>query len=240
MPQDNSLLDAPRVLKPATVKAVLAESLRAQQIADRWAAGAPHAVRDMEADGTLLSRIKEQADLESQTISDARIGGAYSDTPDSEILAMYEVPLLPIESSADEEEDPELRAILDELGQLSALLAASPIEEVINQPEPSTYTVLVLDMFHPHEPDEEIEISGFETLEAAREYAHRRTRASVEALRPDCNSAKELRELWYTYGEDCIVIGGDYAGASELDYFIEHPATAEEQNCKALDPRLRK
>ena len=95
MPQDHSLLSAPRVLKPATVKAVLAASPRVQQIADRWASGSPKKVKSMEAAGTLLPRLKEQAELETSTIVDARMGGAMSDTPDSEILALHEIPQLP-------------------------------------------------------------------------------------------------------------------------------------------------
>jgi hypothetical protein len=95
MANNHSLLELPSVVKPATVKAVLAESLRVQQIADRWASGSPKKVKAMEADKTLLPRLREQAQLESQTIADARVGGAMSDTPDSEILAMNEIPLLP-------------------------------------------------------------------------------------------------------------------------------------------------
>jgi hypothetical protein len=74
---------------------VLGESLRVQQIADRWASGSPKKVKAMEASGTLLARLKEQADLENETISNARVGGAMSDVPDSEILALNEIPQLP-------------------------------------------------------------------------------------------------------------------------------------------------
>ncbi|HXF65631.1 MAG TPA: hypothetical protein VNK67_02885 [Burkholderiales bacterium] len=91
---DHSLMYAKR-FKPETVKAVLQESLRVQQIADRWVSGAPKKVKAMEAEGTLLQRLREQAELENQTIADAQVGGRIMDVPDSEILAMYEIPLLP-------------------------------------------------------------------------------------------------------------------------------------------------
>jgi len=95
VPQDHSLLSAPHVLKPATLKDVLRQSLRVQQIADRWASGSPKKVKSMEAAGTLLPRLREQAELETSTIVDARIGGRMSDTPDSEILALHDIPQLP-------------------------------------------------------------------------------------------------------------------------------------------------
>lgn len=95
-PDTRRWLDFPRVVQPKTVRVIEKDlSLRGWQIADRWAAGAPDMVRAMEANGTLLPRLKEQADLEARTIADARVGGAYNDTPDSEILALYEIPQLP-------------------------------------------------------------------------------------------------------------------------------------------------
>jgi hypothetical protein len=95
-PRDFAWLDLPRVVCPETVAAIENSlSLRGWQIADRWAAGAPAMVKRLEAEGTLLARLKEQADLEAETISDARISGRFHDVPDSELLAMYEIPALP-------------------------------------------------------------------------------------------------------------------------------------------------
>jgi hypothetical protein len=89
-------LDLPRVVRPETVAAIEKSlSLRGWQIADRWAAGAPAMVKRLEAEGTLLARLKEQADLEAEVIADARIGGRFQDVPDSELLAMNEMPALP-------------------------------------------------------------------------------------------------------------------------------------------------
>ncbi|MGZ7033266.1 MAG: hypothetical protein ACXVIJ_14995, partial [Thermoanaerobaculia bacterium] len=51
-----------------------------------------------------------------------------------------------------------------------------------------------------------------------------------EAQRGSTQSAEELKRLWFTFGEDCLVLGNSYKGFSEIDYFIEHPATAEERD----------
>jgi hypothetical protein len=92
---DHSLLHAPKVLKPETVKSLAGKPLRVQQIADRWASGSPTKMKALEANGSLLERLKEQSDVEGKVLADARVGGAMSDVPDHEILAMNEVePLL--------------------------------------------------------------------------------------------------------------------------------------------------
>ncbi|SRR6266849_980151 len=92
------------------------------------------------------------------------------------------------------------------------------------------FAVLVIDMFHYDEESQSI-IRGFPTVEMATEYARRRTRDSLEEQRGDGQSATELKRAWLTFGEDCLVLGGNsYKGFSEIDYFIEHPATAEERD----------
>ena len=104
----------------------------------------------------------------------------------------------------------------------------------------STYSVLVLDMAHSHDPDGERIVPGFATVEDARRYAEARTRASVEELRGRNAGTAELRTLWHLYGEDCIVIGGDYRGSASLDLYIETPADAAELDWRALTPRLKR
>jgi len=92
------------------------------------------------------------------------------------------------------------------------------------------YTVIVCDMFHYAEPDHEIEVPGFPTQEVAVEYARRRLRRSLEELRRPEQTPEELRSLWYTFGEDCRVIGPEgfvYRASSELEHFIHHPASLE-------------
>lgn len=100
------------------------------------------------------------------------------------------------------------------------------------------YCVLIIDLFH-HGGDDDYKVSGFATLDLAREYARRRVRDSLEELREPGITQAELRERWMTFGEDAVVIGGDYAGAHELDFFIDNPAAPEERDWKAIE-KLRR
>jgi hypothetical protein len=91
------LIVANKLLKPETVARLLREvGNRGWQIADRWASGWPRKTRELEAAGTLIDWLKAQANLEDETISDARVGGANSDLPDSEILALHDIPEYPV------------------------------------------------------------------------------------------------------------------------------------------------
>lgn len=98
----------------------------------------------------------------------------------------------------------------------------------------ATWRVLVIDMFHYQMPEDEMVISGFPTEEMAAEYARRRTRDSLEELREPGMNRKTLRERWLTFGEDCLVLDGSYKGFSEIDFFCDHPATAEERDWVGL------
>jgi hypothetical protein len=107
---------------------------------------------------------------------------------------------------------------------------------------PKTWSVLVLDMFNYMDPEDgEQLVEGFESLEAANEYARRRVRSSVEEMRPTANDAEGIRSQWFMFGEDCVVIGGGYKGLDELDDYIANPATPEEIDWASLtpDPNLR-
>lgn len=99
------------------------------------------------------------------------------------------------------------------------------------------YSVVVIDMFHYMGDDANTTVDGFATLELAREYARRRTRDSLEEQRDASSSAQDLRQRWFMFGEDCQVLNDTYCGARELDYFIAHPATAEERDWVVLEPR---
>jgi hypothetical protein len=103
-----------------------------------------------------------------------------------------------------------------------------------NIPMGEKYTVLVIDMFH-YDSDEDFCVGYFPSMEAAREYARRRTRGTVEENRAKSTSPEDLRSRCFSFGEDCKVMGGDYSGFRELDYFITHPATAEEVDYRALE-----
>ncbi len=89
-------------------------------------------------------------------------------------------------------------------------------------------------MFH-YDEESEMVLRGFPSLELAEEYARRRTRDSLEELRTPRLSHAELKKQWYTFGEDCIVSGGGYKGAADIDFFIDHPATAQERDWMAIE-----
>lgn len=111
-----------------------------------------------------------------------------------------------------------------------------------DKPTASTWSVLVIDMFHYMDPEDgERLVTGFLKAEDAIEYARRRTRSSVEECRPNAPEAAALRSAWFMFGEDCIALGTGYKGFAELDEFIANPATPEQIDCAALepDPKLR-
>ena len=101
---------------------------------------------------------------------------------------------------------------------------------------PKKYSVVILDMFHYQDPEHEYEINGFSSLDHAQEYARRRVRDSLEDFRDQGKSDDEIGGDGYQFGEDAVVIGGNYAGASELEFFIQHPATTEERDWQSIEP----
>jgi hypothetical protein len=96
------------------------------------------------------------------------------------------------------------------------------------------YSVLIIDMSYDDEKN--FVVQGFPTVQLANEFARRRVRDSVEELREPKQIKEELRRLWHMFGQDASVLDGEphYAGSHELDYFIEHPATAEERDWQAI------
>jgi hypothetical protein len=98
------------------------------------------------------------------------------------------------------------------------------------------FSVLIIDMFH-YDAGEDHVVEGFPTFELAREFARRRVRDSVEEQRRPGRSKDELRRMWYAFGEDASVLPGEphYRGSLELDFFIEHPATAAERDWRAVE-----
>ena len=101
---------------------------------------------------------------------------------------------------------------------------------------PATWSVLVLDMFNYMDSEGEHTVTGFQRPEDAIEYARRRVRSSVEEMRPTANDADGIRSQWFMFGEDCIAIGTEYKGLTELDYYIANPATPEEVDWMSLEP----
>lgn len=84
------------------------------------------------------------------------------------------------------------------------------------------------------EPEHDFVIKGFPTLELAIEFARRWVRSSLENQRKSKQTKAELKKMWYSFGEDAVVLGGDYKGSSELDFFIDHPAKSKELDWQAI------
>ena len=98
--------------------------------------------------------------------------------------------------------------------------------------EKKTYSVLIIDNFH-FEPEHDIVIKGFPTIESAIEYARCIVRSSIEHHRKPQQTKAELKKLWHLFGENASVQGHKYRGSDELLYFIDNPLK-EELNCKEI------
>jgi hypothetical protein len=100
------------------------------------------------------------------------------------------------------------------------------------------YSILIIDMYHSYDPDEDYVAAFFPTFALAREYARRFVRSQIEEMRKKESDPVKLRRGWYGFGEDALVLGGSenerYAAAGEIGYFISHPATADEVDFQSI------
>ena len=103
----------------------------------------------------------------------------------------------------------------------------------------ASFRVLLIDMAHYADEEGERTVSGFASRDAAIEYARRRVRDSLEELRKPNQSTDELRQLWFLFGEDALVPGDPaYHASSELDDFLQRPATPEERDWSGMEKGL--
>lgn len=102
-------------------------------------------------------------------------------------------------------------------------------------PEP-TYAVMIVE--HSHVPDENASwwIEGFPTRELAAEFARRWTRDSLEEHRGPGKTRDEVLKGWLCWGENALVVGSPpvYNARDEIEFFLDHPATAEGRDWKAV------
>lgn len=107
-------------------------------------------------------------------------------------------------------------------------------------PGAPAYTVMTIDRFHVPDDDAASFYRGFPTAELAIEFARRWTRDSLEDHRKPGTARAEVRSLWSQFGEHAVVRGpGDpgprvYDSCDEVESFLDHPATAEERDWKAI------
>jgi hypothetical protein len=84
------------------------------------------------------------------------------------------------------------------------------------------------------------EIGGFATLMLANAFARRYVRDSIERCRAPGLTPGAVLQAWRTFGEDAEVVDAAEAGwrsEPELGDFADRPASAEERDWRALDPR---
>jgi hypothetical protein len=97
------------------------------------------------------------------------------------------------------------------------------------------HRVLCGDLANPGDPEEEWEVIGFPSAEAAAEYARRFIRAQIEDLRAEAASPEELRRAYLAFGEYAAAEGFD--AAAWVEHCIATPATRKaETDYAALDP----
>jgi len=102
------------------------------------------------------------------------------------------------------------------------------------------WRVRILDLAGGAQDNVVEEIEGFATLMQANAFARRYVRDSVERCRTPGMSTKEVLETWFAFGEDAEVVNAGEAGwrsATELGDFVDNPASSEERDWRALDPR---
>jgi hypothetical protein len=105
---------------------------------------------------------------------------------------------------------------------------------------PGGWRVRIMDLSGGAEDNIVEEIGGFPTLMQANAFARRYVRDSVERCRTPGASARDVLDAWFAFGEDVEVLeAGDDAWRSgtELSDFADRPASAEDRDWRALDPR---
>jgi hypothetical protein len=102
------------------------------------------------------------------------------------------------------------------------------------------WRVRILDLSGGAEDNIVEEIGGFPTLMQANAFARRYVRDSVELCRAPGATGKAVLDVWFAFGEDAHAIdAGDdmWRSATELADFADRPASAEDRDWRALDPR---
>ncbi len=84
------------------------------------------------------------------------------------------------------------------------------------------------------------EVGGFFTLMQANAFARAYVRDSVERCRAPGLTGREVLDAWFAFGEDAEVADnpqGAWRSATELADFGDRPASEEDRDWRALDPR---
>lgn len=105
---------------------------------------------------------------------------------------------------------------------------------------PGGWKVRILDLSGASDDKVVEEIDGFPTLVQANAFARAYVRDSVERCRAAGLTGRDVLNAWFTFGEDVEIVDqveGAWKSATELADFAERPASDEDRNWRALDPR---
>jgi hypothetical protein len=102
------------------------------------------------------------------------------------------------------------------------------------------WRVRILDLSGASDDKVTEEVPGFPTLMQANAFARAYVRDSLERCRAPGLSAREVLDAWFAFGEDAEIADqpqGAWRSATELAAFADLPASEEERDWRALDPR---
>ena len=105
---------------------------------------------------------------------------------------------------------------------------------------PGGWRVRIMDLSGGAEDNITEEVGGFSTIMQANAFARRYVRDSIELCRAPGLDERGVLDRWFAFGEDALVIdSGDegWRSANELADFVATPASEEERDWRALDPR---
>ena len=102
------------------------------------------------------------------------------------------------------------------------------------------WRVRILDLSGASDDKVVEEVGGFPTLMQANAFARAYVRDSVERCRAPGLSGRDVLDAWFAFGEDAEVADnpqGAWRSATELADFGDRPASEEDRDWRALDPR---
>ncbi|NHN89386.1 hypothetical protein [Acetobacter conturbans] len=105
--------------------------------------------------------------------------------------------------------------------------------------QPTGWVVRLLDLSGGAEDNIIEDIKGFPDLEHASAFARAYVRDNIEICRAAGASSRETLDTWFAFGENAEILDAPdgWKASTELNDFIEYPATPEERDWRSLDPR---
>lgn len=113
-------------------------------------------------------------------------------------------------------------------------------EDVASPASEAGWRVRILDLSGGEDDNIIEEIGGFHELEHANAFVRAYVRDSIEICRAPGTRGRDVLESWLSFGENAEVIdAGDegWRSATEVNAFVDDPATPMERDWRALDPR---